>query len=390
LPDGDQFAVRVKSLDAERAEQAQTKIKLSQDNRSDRTLVVSIGDPQAPQAFVELSNGPNFGDEAVATTSRAFVLAGFGAMLLAVLIGLFVSRDLTAPLSRLTTTATRMSNGDLAVRAPVLGQDEFGQLAQQFNRMAERLEESFTELAAERDALRRFIADASHELRTPITALKNFNELLQNAAADDPAAQTEFLQESEGQIKRLEWITHNLLNLSRFDAGLVELDLAEHDLGTILTDLASSFRTQVQEKQIKLTVHLPELPTVLACDRPRLELALANLLKNGLRFVPPGGHIDLDLKVSSITDSHAGEVVQLQVRDDGAGIDPTDLPHIFERFYRGRNNPSVGSGLGLAIVKTIIQAHQGRVAVESRLGEGSRFLIELPLSPSNAGLSAQN
>jgi signal transduction histidine kinase len=78
------------------------------------------------------------------------------------------------------------------------------------------------------------------------------------------------------------------------------------------------------------------------------------------------------------------------VRDDGAGIDPTDLPHIFERFYRGRNNPSVGSGLGLAIVKTIIQAHQGRVAVESRLGEGSRFLIELPLSPSSAGLSAQN
>ena len=194
--------------------------------RSERVIAVPIGEADNPLGYVKISNGPDFGTKALATTRQAFLLAAGGAMLMAVVVGLLVSRGLSAPVRQLTEVAGRMSSGDLSTRAPVRGKDEIGRLAGQFNQMAERLEASFAELAAERDALRRFIADASHELRTPITALRNFNDLLQGAAADDPVARAEFLAESQVQLDRLEWITRNLLDLSRLDAGLVALDIA--------------------------------------------------------------------------------------------------------------------------------------------------------------------
>jgi signal transduction histidine kinase len=239
--------------------------------------------------------------------------------------------------------------------------------------MAERLEASFAELAAERDSLRSFIDDASHELRTPITALKNFNELLQGAAADDPVARAEFLAESKVQLDRLEWITHNLLDLSRLEARLVKLDLACHDVGELIEVTMSAFKVAAQEKGIAFSVRLPESPFELNCDRARIELALSNLLDNALKFTPPGGQVELGAE-------RAGDVARLWVRDTGRGIDPADLPHIFERFYRGRNSDVQGSGLGLAIVESIVRLHDGRVSVESAPGAGSRFVVELPLA----------
>ena len=194
-------------------------------NRSTRAVMRPVSLENALFGYVELSGGLDFSSQSLATARKAILLAGIGAAVLAFIAGLLVSRSLAAPISDLTSAAGEMSAGDLSVRAPVRGQDEIGQLARQFNQMAARLETSFAELAAERDALRRFIADASHELRSPITALKSFNELLQGPAASDTSATGEFLAESAVQIARLEWITANLLNLSRLEAGLVDLDL---------------------------------------------------------------------------------------------------------------------------------------------------------------------
>jgi signal transduction histidine kinase len=292
-------------------------------------------------------------------------------------VGLLVSGRLTRPLHELTQATSEMSGHDLSIRAPVHGEDEIGQLARQFNRMAERLEASFSELAAERDTLRRFIADASHELRTPITALRNFIELLQGAAAHDPEARREFLTESEAQLERMAWITGNLLNLSRIEAGLVTLDIAEHDARDLITATAAAFRAQAEERGIILTYALPEEPLLVRCDRHRIELALSNLLDNARKFTPPGEQVQIGV-------ARDDETVRLWVEDSGAGIAPEDLPHVFDRFYRGRRQDAstqVGSGLGLAIVRGIVQAHGGRVAAASRPGQGTRFTLELPVNP---------
>ncbi len=339
--------------------------------RSRRVVTYPIGDASKPLGYVELSGSLDMSEQSLDTTRRAFLLAGLGATLMAVLLGSVVSRSLAAPVASLTATAGRMSAGDLSVRAPVSTRDEIGQLAAQFNQMAERLEASFADLAAERDALRRFIADASHELRTPITALRNFIELLQGPAMEDSAARAEFLAESAVQINRLEWITQNLLSLSRLDAGLVRLDMATHDAGDLIEAAAAAFKTRAREQQVMLSIETPAHGMTLRCDRPRLELALSNLLDNALKFTPAGGQITVGVQKS-------GDRAVLWVSDSGSGIDPADLPHIFERFYRGRHNDVPGSGLGLAIVASIVQAHGGTVHAESTPGRGSRFTIELP------------
>jgi len=341
--------------------------------RSAHIVTVPVSNDLGVIGYVELSDSPDLGAAALATTRRAFVYAGLGTALIAAIVGLVVARGLTAPLNSLMAATTRMAGGDLSTRAPVHGEDEIGQLARQFNQMAAHLEASFAQLSAERDALRRFIADASHELRTPITALQNFLDLVQGPAAEDPAARSEFLAESQKQVSRLEWITQNLLDLSRLEAGLAVLDLARHDVRDITNAAASAFRPLAQEKGVELSLQLPADPYEVQCDRARLEIALSNLIDNALKFTPPGGRVEVGAEVD-------GAVARWWVQDNGPGIDPADQPHIFERFYRGKHARAEGSGLGLAIVHSIVQAHHGRVKVESAPGQGSRFVMELPLA----------
>ena len=323
--------------------------------------------------YVQMTNRFTFFAEPLLAIRRALMVAGLGAVLVAVLLGFLMSRTLTAPLMALESATQQMEEGDLAVRAPeTVG--EIGDLSRRFNRMAARLQATFADLAAERDALRRFIADASHELRTPLTALRQFIEILQGQAGGEPETRSEFLGESQRQLERLQWMTGHLLDLSRLEGGVAALDIAKHDLSDLLEEALSPFRSTAAAKQIELRLSVPDGLDSIWCDRASLGMALANLLDNALKFTQPGGFVEL----AATAEAHA---TLLTVSDNGPGIQPADQEQIFERFYRGEISEQLpGAGLGLAIVKSAVEAHGGTVNVENR--DGAIFAIELPTDPS--------
>jgi signal transduction histidine kinase len=333
------------------------------------TVRVPVGNPNDPMGYVEVTGVATFSEEAVTTTTRAFAIAGVGAVIVAALAGLWTGRRLTAPLQSLQLATTRMGDGDLTARAPIESQDEIGQVAHQFNRMAERLQASFHEIGTERDTLRRFIADASHELRTPITALKTFTELLQGVAAQDTIAQADFLAESAAQVRRLEWITQNLLDLSRLDAGLIQLDRKPTTLADFLNDVLAPFRPRAADQGLALALNTATAPTTVNVDAPRLQIALSNLVDNALKFAAPASTITLS------AEARADHQVTLSVHNTGDPIPAGELPLIFDRFYRGHNSPT-GSGLGLAIAHAIVKAHGGDLSVTSNTS-GTTFTIVL-------------
>jgi signal transduction histidine kinase len=228
-------------------------------------------------------------------------------------------------------------------------------------------------LEADRDRLREFIADVSHELRTPIAALRTFTEL-QGDGEMDEATRREFLERSRQQISRLEWLSTNLLDLSRIDAGIFPLDMRVGDLRDPLRSVVEANAEAAEERGIGLTSEVPGTAVELSFDYERMVQLVTNLLTNAIKFTPRGGQVALRLRDEP-------ERALIEVQDNGPGIPPDELPRIFDRFYRGTNTGEArasGSGLGLAIARSIVEMHAGRIEVASVVGEGSVFTIELP------------
>jgi len=343
---------------------------ISSSLRDNRIVTVPIGDSHAPLGFVELTAGVDFVSEAQRAIWQPFLFAGIAAILLSGIAGLFMGNRLSTPVTQLMDTTRKMSAGDLSVRAHIYNQDEIGELANQFNDMAKQLETTVKKLQNERDTLHRFITDASHELRTPITALRNFIELLQGAAANDPQATTEFLAESKVQVDRLAWITQNLLVSSRLEAGFIPMDMTPDSVQDLIERTIAPFKLQAEEKGLMLTIKMPQEYIEILCDQRYIETALSNLFDNAVKYTPRDGHI-----VVSAEEAHG--IVRISVEDDGPGIHANDLPHIFQRFYRGRNNSARGDGLGLSIVQSIAQAHGWRIKAENNPHGGAKFTLEI-------------
>jgi len=301
---------------------------------------------------------------------RQILIAGALALALAVLAGWLVARWLAQRVKRLELAVEQVAGGDFSREIPVDSEDELGQLAVAFNEMQRQL--------AQLDRARRqFIATASHELRTPLFSLGGFVELLEDEEMD-AETRRRFLAQVRKQVERLRKLSVDLLDLSRLEAGSLELRPEAVDLAELARAVASEFEPALAAHDARLEVRLGERPVEALCDPVRVAQIMRILIDNALTHTPRG----TDVVVSAAREDG---VARLAVRDHGRGIDRDALSQIFEPFYT--SDGAQGSGLGLAIASELAERMRGRLGVESRPGR-TVFTLELPVEGARPGAAA--
>jgi signal transduction histidine kinase len=344
-------------------------VQAARERRPDRGTVRRGGELYAEyalpvgQAFLLMSDPLDDALETVELVERRIILAGLIALVIALAVGYVAARMFARRIRRLERAADRIASGRFDEAVVDTGQDELGQLAEAFDRMRRRL-------AHLDDARREFIANASHELRTPLFSLGGMLELLADEDLDE-TTRDEFVRSMQQQVGRLTKLATDLLDLTRLDAGRLQVEREPVELGTVVSDLAAEFRGLAQARDHRLTVDAAEA-TALADDQRVLQIGRI-LVENAIVHTPAGTAIRIAAA------GRDGQAV-LEVADEGPGIAEQDAPHVFERFYRVDGALTSGSGLGLAIARELAELMDGAVALESRPGQ-TVFRLTLPAVP---------
>ncbi len=289
-------------------------------------------------------------------------LIAFGAVLKKTLV----------PLSNIVDTVEQIDAGNLAERLPAeQGQMEIDRLAVSFNGMLERLESSFEAEKEAKEQMRRFVADASHELRTPLTSIHGFLEVLLRGAMNQPDKLHKSLKSMYAESERMKKLVQDLLLLAKLDRS-PNLELVERELDGLILEMESQLRMLAGDREVEFEL-APEIRTRFDVDK--MKQVILNLFHNAVQHTDSAkGKIKVSLK-------HVNEGIELAVKDNGVGISEEHIPHLFERFYRSdssRTRRYGGAGLGLAITQSLVELHGGSIRVESRVGEGSTFVVWIP------------
>jgi len=287
-----------------------------------------------------------------------------GVTLLAAFIIYLVSRRIADPLEEVSRGALALSRGDFSYRVPVDSDDEVGLVARSFNHMAAQLEQL--------ERMRReFVANVSHELRTPLTSIRGFLQGIIDGAVPQEE-QHRYLDLALSELERLNRLANDLLDLASLESGRFQLQLGQHDAFELARRALIKLEPLMMNKRLEVNADLPEQSGMARLDPDRFEQVLVNLLSNAAQFTPEGGSIRLEGRVAS-------DELSVAITDTGPGIAPEQLPHIWDRFYRGDRSRTVrGTGLGLTIARYLVEAHRGRIKVDSTPGKGSTFTITLP------------
>ncbi|WP_193318439.1 sensor histidine kinase [Nonomuraea phyllanthi] len=327
------------------------------------------------------------------------VAVGGLVLLLLGTLALAVVRLGLRPLTRMERTAEAIAGGDIDRRVGDTDpRTETGRLGRALNVMLERLATALREFERSERRLRRFVADASHELRTPLTSIRGFAELYHHGQGTrDPAAER-LLRRIEAEAARMGVLVEDMLLLARMDQEPA-LEPSTVDLHVLAGDVVHAARARDRERPIRLAVS--DEPVFVLGDEHRLHQVIANLVGNAVQHTDPGAEIRVEVGPRAVAGVPAPGVVHagsgpdprvraalIEVRDQGQGIDPEHLPHVFDRFYRadpGRSRDSGGTGLGLAIAAALVQAHGGRIEVTSTPGHGTAFRVLLPLEQPQDG-----
>jgi signal transduction histidine kinase len=290
--------------------------------------------------------------------------------------GYLLAASMAQSLSLLCLGARRIAGGDFSARVHLTEVDELSEVAEAFNFMGDELQKSFARQRELEQARRDLIAAVSHDLRTPLTSIRAMIEALADGVVVEPPTVQRYYAVMRSQIENLSGLINDLFELSQLETGQVQLALEAVNLNDLLSDVLESMQAQAGAKGVSLKgIFYEDLP-IIKGEMNKLQRVITNLVQNAIRHTPSGGLISLETQV-------APEGIRVEVSDTGEGIAPEDLPHIFEQFFRGeksRSRETGGAGLGLAIAKRIVEAHHGRIWVESQVGQGTRFSFVLPAS----------
>jgi signal transduction histidine kinase len=288
-------------------------------------------------------------------------------IIIAMLLAGVITRNITRSLTEFGRAAAAVAKGRYDQRVTERGAPEIRAVAAAFNRMT-------TEVQNNQQAQKDFVANVSHDLKTPLTSIQGYSQAIMDGAAKDTTAAARIIYEESGRLNRM---VTQLTDLARLQAGRLSMHIASVDFSQLVQVVAERVKIIAQEKQITLHVQTPNLPA-LAGDGDRLAQVVTNLLSNALKYTPQGGTVWVEVAPQSNS-------LVLKVRDTGIGIPTDELPRVFERFYQvdKTRGPRRGSGLGLAITQEIVQAHGGSITVTSPgKGQGSTFTVALPLKPA--------
>ncbi len=314
--------------------------------------------PRVPRQWI-----PNSPEELfLQNINRATLVSALVATLLALTLGGFLAFTMTRSLRELTEATVEIARGKLGLQVKVRSKDELGELATSFNKMSLDLEQATR-------ARRQMTADIAHDLRSPLSVISGYAEALSDGKLPGTPEVYNILHQETRQLSRL---VEDLRLLSLADAGELQLILQPCDPQALLERVAARHAVAAQQHSVALRVEAGQELPVVNLDSERMAQVLDNLVLNAFRYTPPGGEIVLSARAFD-------QGVEIHVRDNGSGIPADELPHIFDRFYRGdkARQQNGESGLGLAIAKSIVEAHGGTIRVESEFGQGSVFIIAL-------------
>jgi len=305
---------------------------------------------------------------------RVVLFGTIAAVIIALIVAYFVSRSITLPIRQVKETAQQIARGDFSRRVRIKSKGELGELAESLNTMADELQQKMENLKQLDRVRTDFVANVSHELKTPLTLIKGYIETLQSKAINDKEKTDKFISIIKEHSDRLGYTIDDLLSLSELELSKDCVNRTKLDLKEVIDEISLGFGQALAEKKHSLTVRTQGDDFSIQADRNKIEQAFVNLIDNSIKYTKESGRIEVLLR-------DEGQTVCVTVQDNGIGIPKEHRDRVFERFYRvdkARSRELGGTGLGLSIVKHIVLAHNGKIAIESEPNRGTKVSVTFP------------